>query len=258
VTPFVLFIALTLMQQASSVNPIPANPAPASPASAPASPAPAIHVNDPAHVLESLFAAKDWDPVADPQSAEWNSVAGVKATKDFFGEKVPLPPTEIRSRWTRKNLYFLFICPYNDLYLNPNPVTTEETNKLWNWDVAEAFIGSDYLKPERYKEFQVSPQGEYVDLDIDGDDPKSAQKALEWQSGFTVRGHVDPQKKTWSGEMRIPFASLEVKSPKAGDELRIGLFRIEGPEPHRIYVTWRPTGAKTFHMPAAFGSLVLK
>jgi hypothetical protein len=42
------------------------------------------------------------------------------------------------------------------------------------------------------------------------------------------------------------------------DELRLGLFRIEGPEPRRVYIAWRPTGAKTFHVPAAFGSLVLK
>jgi hypothetical protein len=214
-------------------------------------------VNDPANVLQSVYAAKDTEPTADPQSPQWAGITGVKATKDFFGGPAPLPPTEIRSRWTRKNLYFLFICPYNELYLNPNPVTTEETNRLWNWDVAEVFIGSDYLKPARYKEFQVSPQGEYVDLDIDQDERKSPQKALEWQSGFTVRGRIDSQKKYWYGEMRIPFASLDVKTPKAGEQLRIGLFRMEGPEQQRINVTWRATGANTFHVPSAFGSLVL-
>ncbi len=214
--------------------------------------------NDPANALESFLAQKDWEPMADPQSAEWKDIAGVKATRDYFGQPVSLAPTEVRSRWTHKNLYLLFICPYDELYLNPNPVTTDETNKLWNWDVAEAFIGSDYLNPARYKEFQVSPQGEYVDLDIDQDDPKSPQQAIEWQSGFTVRGRVDSEKKIWYGEMRIPFASLDVKAPKALDELRLGLFRIEGPEPRRVYVAWRPTGAKTFHVPAAFGSLVLK
>jgi len=218
----------------------------------------ARRVNDPANVIVSFNVAKDTEPTADPQSPEWSGITGVKAAKDFFGGPAGLPPTEIRSRWTRKNLYFLFICPYNELYLNPNPVTTEETNRLWNWDVAEVFIGSDYLRPARYKEFQVSPQGEYVDLDIDQDDPKSPQKALEWQSGFTVRGRIDSQKKVWYGEMRIPFASLDVKSPKPGHELRVGFFRIEGPEPQRIYVTWRATGANTFHVPSAFGSLVLK
>jgi hypothetical protein len=236
----VLFLTLLQAQQAAATTTLPNQP------------------NDPANVIESFVAQKDWEPMADPQAAEWKDIAGVKATRDYFGQAVSLPATEIRARWTHKNLYLLFICPYDELHINPNPVTAEETNKLWNWDVAEAFIGSDYLHPARYKEFQVSPQGEYVDLDINIDDPKSPQEALEWESGFTVRGRVDTQKKIWYGEMRIPFASLDVKAPKALDELRIGLFRIDGQEPKRVYIAWRPTGGKTFHVPAAFGSLVLK
>ena len=213
--------------------------------------------SDPANVLVSLVAGKDWDPAADPAAAEWAALPGVDAARGFFGQEVPLPPTEIRSRWTQTNLYLLFKCPYKKLYLKPNPVTNAETNELWNWDVAEAFIGSDYLKTSRYKEFQVSPQGEFVDLDIDRDDPK-AQKGVEWQSGLAVAARVDEKHRIWYGEMRIPFASLDVKTPKPGDELRIGLYRIEGPEPDRIYVCWRATGATTFHVPSAFGSLVLK
>ncbi len=213
---------------------------------------------DPANVIESIFAAKDWDPKADSVSAEWTGTKGIEATKGFFGESVSLPAaTEIRSRWTQKNLYLLFSCPYKELHLKPKPDTSRKTNELWNWDVAEAFIGSDYLKTSHYKEFQVSPQAEFVDLDIDLADQK-ATKGIEWLSGFTVAAQVDEKHNTWYGEMKIPFASLDVKAPKAGDELRIGLFRIEGSEPHRIYVTWRPTNANTFHVPSAFGSLVLK
>jgi cellulose/xylan binding protein with CBM9 domain len=212
--------------------------------------------SDPANVIESMFVAKDRDPAADPASPEWTGIKGVEAAKGFFGEAVGLLPTEIRSRWTQKNLYLLFSCPYKNLYLKPKPDTSAKTNELWNWDVAEAFIGSDYLKTSRYKEFQVSPQGEFVDLDIDLGD--KARKGIEWQSGFTVAAQIDEKHNIWYGEMKIPFVSLDVKAPKAGDELRIGLYRIEGAEPHRIYVTWRATGANTFHVPSAFGSLVLK
>ncbi len=212
---------------------------------------------DSANVIESTYAAKDWNPAADPNSAEWSGITGIEARKSFFDEDAALPPTEVRSRWSQKNLYLLFICPYQKLNLKPNPVTSAETNQLWNWDVAEAFIGSDYLRTSRYKEFQVSPQGEYVDLDIDRDHPRE-QKGVEWQSGFSVAAQIDRNKKNWYAEMKIPFDSLDIKSPKPGNELRIGLYRIEGAEPNRIYVTWRPTGATTFHVPGAFGSLVLK
>jgi cellulose/xylan binding protein with CBM9 domain len=212
---------------------------------------------DPANVIQSYYSPKDWEPAADPNAPEWSGVSGVRAAKDYFGKDVSLPATEIRSRWTHKYLYLLFICPYDQLNVKKDPVTDQKTNKLWNWDVAEAFIGADYLNISRYKEFQVSPQSEYVDLDINHADP-NAQKGVDWDSGFTVKGRVDPEKKIWFGEMRIPFQSLEAKQPKAGDELRVGLYRISGAEPRRTYIAWRPTGASTFHVPDAFGSLVLE
>ena len=52
--------------------------------------------------------------------------------------------TEVRTRWTAQNLYFLFVCPYAQLNLRPNPKTSTETYGLWNWDVAEVFIGADF------------------------------------------------------------------------------------------------------------------
>lgn len=221
----------------------------------PAAPPPAIP--DPANVIQSYYSAKDWEPAADPNAPEWSGIAGVRAVKDSFGKPVSLPPTEIRSRWSHKYLYLLYICPYDQLNLKKDPVTDEETNELWDWDVAEAFIGSDYLNVAHYREFQVSPQSEYVDFDINHAD-KQLQKGISWDSGFTVKGRVDQDKKIWFGEMRIPFQSLDVKPPKAGDELRIGLYRISGAEPKRTYIAWRPTGASTFHVPDAFGSLVLE
>jgi len=165
-----------------------------------------------------------------------------------------LPSTTVRSQWTERDLYFSFTCPYRRLNLKPDPVTNAETDQLWDWDVAEAFIGSDYLNIGRYKEFQISPQGEFVDLDINRDHPER-QEGVAWKSGFQVAARIDHAARVWYGEMKIPFASLGVH-PTTGLELRLGLFRIEGPEPDRTYVTWRTTGATSFHVPSAFGTLV--
>ena len=211
----------------------------------------------PAGVIVAAHSDKDWLPAADPSAPQWAGTSGVQATLDFFGKPVPLAPTEFRARWTGNNLYLLFICPYRTLYLKPDPVTDAKTNKLWDWDVAEAFIGTDFQKIGRYKEFEVSPRGEFVDLDINRDD-KKAELGLAWDSGFKVSAKIDTDRKIWYGEMRIPFASLGVNAPKPGDQFRAGLYRIEGGEPNRIYVTWQPTGIKSFHQPAAFGRLVLK
>src|SRR3954452_18140971 len=118
-------------------------------------------------VMRSSRAAQDAAPDPNPDASFWRSAPAVYAAGDTNGRALPKLKTEIRSRWTKDNLYLLFICPYEELYLKPEPNTVAETHKLWDWDVAEAFIGSDFANIRRYKEFEVSPQGEWVDLDID-------------------------------------------------------------------------------------------
>jgi hypothetical protein len=206
--------------------------------------------------LESAHAERDFDLSADPNRPEWKDAPRVVMDRDYQGNPLA-PPTEVRSRWTKDYLYLLYICPYEALNLKPEPPSEAETPRLWNWDVAEAFIGSDDERIWRYKEFQVSPRGEWVDLDIDRQDPKG-QVGMKWNSGYTVRGRIDEAAKVWYGEMRIPFAAIDARPPQAGRELRVGLYRIAGVAPKRMYYAWRPTGQTTFHVPEAFGTLRLR
>jgi hypothetical protein len=210
---------------------------------------------DAAAVIESAHSAHEPPMAADPNAAEWADAPRVFARVDKAGVPVAGPPTEIRSRWTTEHLYLLYICPYTELNLKPDPVTAEETPRLWNWDVAEAFIGSDEAHIGRYKEFQVSPQGEWVDLDIDRGDPKR-QQGMRWNSGYAVAARIDREAKVWYGLMRIPFRAIDSRPPENGRTLRIGLFRISGANA-RQHHTWRPTGGATFHVPEAFGTLRL-
>jgi hypothetical protein len=209
-----------------------------------------------AGVLESGYLARDFTLQTDPESEEWRTAPRVVASRDKTGIAIAGRPTEIRSRWTGEHLYLLYICPYDVLNLKPDPTPAAETPKLWNWDVAEAFIGSDFDRIGRYKEFQVSPQGEWVDLAIDRDDPKG-QEGMKWNSGYTVSARIDPQAKIWYGAMRIPFRAIDSREPMKGRELRIGLYRIAGVEPKQYYA-WRPTGQNSFHVPQAFGTLRLQ
>jgi hypothetical protein len=209
-----------------------------------------------AAVLESAYSPKELDLDPDPEREEWRNAPRVVAGRDKAGQAIPGPPTEIRSRWTTENLYLLYTCPYDELNLKPDPTSSSETPRLWNWDVAEAFIGSDYEHIGRYKEFQVSPQSEWVDLDIDRGNPKG-QAGMKWNSGYAVKGRIDGAARIWYGIMRIPFRAIDSRPPRAGRELRIGLFRIAGVNPKTHY-SWRPTGGTTFHVPEAFGTLRLK
>jgi homoserine O-acetyltransferase/O-succinyltransferase len=207
--------------------------------------------------LESLFSDRDLDLTLDPKSPAWADAPRVTASRDFLGQPISGPPTEIRSRWTKDHLYLHYTCPFDELNLKPDPNPKAKTAQLWNWDVAEAFIGSDYARIGAYKEFQVSPQGEWIDLDINRDDPK-AQQFMAWNSGFTVAARIDRDAKVWYGVMRIPWKSIDTRAPEPGRELRIGLYRIAGRDPNKKYYAWRPTGSKSFHVPKAFGTLRLK
>ena len=206
--------------------------------------------------IESLYTKSDVALTADPGAPHWRAVQPVIAANGPKGDPTPGHRTEIRSRWSDRNLYVLFTFPYETLNLKPDPSTTTETNRLWNWDVAEVFVGADFENIRRYKEFQVSPQGEWVDLDIDRDHPQP-EGGWMWNSGFEVKARLDEKRKVWYGEMRVPLASIDSRPPAGGNELRINFYRIQGAPPNRRFVAWQPTGQGSYHVPEAFGRLVL-
>jgi hypothetical protein len=207
-------------------------------------------------VILSHRVRSDFPLSLDPNAKPWKGVRGVFAENGPRGEPVPGYRTEIRSLWTDRNHYLLFICPYEKLYLKPNPSQTTETNKLWDWDVAETFIGTDFQHIRQYKEFQVSPQGEWVDLEIDRDFPKP-QGGWRWNSGFEVKARIDEARKIWYGAMRIPIDQIDKRRPERGLEMRINFYRIQGPPENKKFIAWQPTGSASYHVPEAFGRLKL-
>jgi hypothetical protein len=207
-------------------------------------------------IIQSHRASADFALTADPDAAPWKGLKGIFMDHGPKGEAVPGHRTEVRSRWTKDNVYFLFVCPYEALHLHPNPNPTRETNGLWDWDVAEVFVGTNFEHISLYKEFEMSPQGEWVDLDIDRDNPRQEGGWL-WNSGFAVKARVDAARKIWYGEMRIPVKSIDRRAPVAGLEMRINLYRCQGANPQRKYIAWQPTHAETFHVPEAFGRMRL-
>ncbi len=206
--------------------------------------------------IESMKADNDVALTTNPVSSFWQGGRGVYAERDTYGKPLPRYRTQVRSRWTRNNLYFLFICPYDTLYLKPHPATSTETFQLWDWDVAEVFIGSDFQNIRRYKEFEVSPQGEWIDLDIDLTKPQH-EEGWKWNSGFQVSTRIDHAAKTWYAAMRIPFAAIDQRQPADGVTFRINLFRTQGPPSQRKYIVWQPTMSGSFHVPERFGILKL-
>ena len=79
-------------------------------------------------VVQSSRADRDVAPDTSPDSEFWRVAPAIFAVNDNYGKPVPGHKTEIRSRWTKDNLYFLYICPYEQLWLKPDP-TTDRRNK---------------------------------------------------------------------------------------------------------------------------------
>ena len=137
----------------------------------------------------ATYADRDSSPDTDPYSSFWSGASRVTAESDFYGRPVPGHRTEILLQWTRENFYLLFVCPYQELHLKPDPDLTAETYELWNWDVAEVFVGADFKNIRRYKEFEVSPQGEWVDLDVNLDNPPH-EVGWVWKSGCEAAARI--------------------------------------------------------------------
>jgi hypothetical protein len=212
--------------------------------------------SNPASTITAARAKADADLNLDPTSSFWKNAHPVFITADTMGNPAPYK-TEVRAVWTPDNLYLLYTAPFDELHLHPNPDTTKDTSGLWNTDVVETFIGWDYDHPRQYKELEVSPQGEWVDLDIDRD-KMGNRNAILWNSGYKVAAKVDNDKKIWYAEMKIPFKAINNDKPATpGQTLRIGLFRCAGPRGNQLILSWQPTMAKSFHVPEHFGTLLL-
>jgi hypothetical protein len=205
--------------------------------------------------LSCKYSAVDVPLGLDPQSSFWKDAPVVSFQHDSFGRDTGLKPTEVRVRWSKQYLYVLYVGRYETLSLKPEPQLEKDTVPLWDWDVVELFIGSDFDNIQRYREFEVSPQGEWVDLDIRKD---LNQYDWHWNSAFQPAARIDRDAKIWYGGMKIPWTSIDLKRPlQAGLEFRVNFYRIEGPPPNRKFLAWQPTKSASYHTPEAFGSLIL-
>lgn len=208
------------------------------------------------NVFRSVYAVEDVPLDCDLRSIFWRQAHRIEVRFDVHGRLYNQHFTQVRSRWTRTNLYVLFICPFEELYLKSHPVTDRETFGLWDWDVAGVFIGCDFQDIGHYKEFEVSPQGEWIDLDVNLDLPDHTV-GWQWNSGCEVAARIDASESVWYGAMRIPFSAIDSQAAAAGRIFRANLCRSQGPPGRRQLMAWKAPMKETFHVPEKFGYLEL-
>ena len=186
-----------------------------------------------------------------PLETSWNLAQPVRFASDWQGKNEDAEhTTEVRVLWTEKVLYLKFRCRYRTLSVFEDSESTGRRDQLWDRDVAEVFIQTDASQARRYWEFEISPNGMWIDLEI------SPEGKRDPASGMKSRVILDEFQKVWIAELALSMCSL-TKVFDPSETWLVNFFRVEGATEPRFYSSWRPTYTPqpNFHVPAAFGVL---
>jgi alpha-galactosidase len=184
-------------------------------------------------------------------AAEWKNARPISFSSDWQGNNPdPMRETVVRTLWSQHTLYLRFECRYRELYVFEDSDPSGRRDHLWDRDVAEAFIQPEPSREVLYKEFEISPNGMWIDLDI------FPGGRSDLKSGLQRSVVLDEKSRTWFAELAIPMSAL-TKQFDPARAWRGNFYRVEGKKEPRAYIAWQPTRTQqpNFHVPAAFGTL---
>jgi hypothetical protein len=186
-----------------------------------------------------------------PVEQDWQRAKPITFCHDWQGQNEdPHRSTAVRLLWTSNHIYLRFCCRYRSIHVFPNADSNGRRDELWNRDVVEVFLQADRFGEKYYKEFEVSPNRQWLDLDI------TPQGLRHIASGMRSNVSVEEEDKTWTAVIAIPIAAITSAFDPV-QSWRVNFFRCEGVEPQRFYSAWQPTETEkpSFHIPQKFGWL---
>jgi Carbohydrate family 9 binding domain-like len=182
---------------------------------------------------------------------EWQKAHPIVFCSDWQGKNSDDQlETQVRVLWTAQTLYLRFECRYLELHVFADSDPNGRRDHLWDRDVTEAFLQPDPSRERYYREFEISPNGMWIDLDI------FPGGVADLKSGLKKSVVLDESGRRWAAELAIPMKSLSQNfDPKA--IWRANFYRVEGKKEPRAYMAWQATGTAepNFHVPASFGKL---
>jgi hypothetical protein len=181
--------------------------------------------------------------------ASWEQAEPIRFDHDWQGKNPdPQRETEVRVQWSPETFYLRFHAKFRSLYTFPS--NNQRLDHLWERDVAETFLQPPERSGRTYAEFEVSPNGNWLDLAI------ANGQLIHLHCDMKTRVKVDSDKKVWVAELAIPMSAITAQfDPQRS--WRANFFRIEGADPNRFYACWHPTNTEVpnFHVPEAFDTL---
>lgn len=205
--------------------------------------------------IDAKLAGEDFSPDGNLDKPVWKRAEWVSFDRDMSGaQHYADEQTRVAVLWSAKSIYFGFLCHYTVLNTYEGEDNSKERWELWNRDVAEVFLNPQPERVNHYFEFEVAPNNQWIDLEIDKD--KTPFNDAAWNSGFGHATRIDQARRVWTCEVRIPVESMKVSAVPPDSEWRLNFYRAAGlgDDTKRHFMSWStiPSG-NTFHVPTRFG-----
>jgi hypothetical protein len=191
--------------------------------------------------------------VSELENKAWEKAGTVEVDKYWSGENAPRGRHfKAKLLWSDAALYVRFEANQTEpLVVSEKANLTGKTRGLWDRDVCEIFLAPNKSEPRRYFEFEIAPNGEWIDLGIH-QMPDKRETDWDYASGMQSKSIIG-KNKIWMA-IKIEWKAFG-KVPKPGDAWRGNIFRCVGKGATRGYLAWSPTLTKepAFHVPEKFG-----
>jgi uncharacterized protein (DUF362 family) len=182
----------------------------------------------------------------------WRAAPRARFDTDYAGKPTKIP-TSVAFAYSTEGLYALFELDAAGLEVDTTQPTTVERKGLYREDCVELFLTPDPARRSHYFEVELGPLGHYFDIDVD-----RTQKLedIAWSSGARIGTTHDAAQHTATIEVLLAAPAVAA-ALHPGAHLPLGIFRVEGKP--QTFLAWSPprTKAPNFHVPDAFGTLVL-
>lgn len=192
-------------------------------------------------------------PIGEFKNKSWEKAEEISIEKYWSGENAPLGRhAKAKLLWSEAAFYIRFEANQSEpLIVSDAPNLKSKTRGLWERDVCEIFVAPEQDEPRKYFEFEIAPNGEWIDLAIH-QLPERRETDFEYDSGMQTVARIEKDK-VWMA-IKIEWQAFG-KAPQANEVWRGNLFRCVGAGETRGYLAWLPTLTKVpgFHVPEKFG-----
>lgn len=197
--------------------------------------------------IEDDFSVSDFDHKC------WKRAAEISIEKYWSGENAPVGRHfKAKLLWSDTAIYVRFEANQTETLIISETLNLQtKTRGLWDRDVCEIFLAPDKYESRKYFEFEIAPNGEWIDLEI-FQKPDERITDFEYVSGMQSAAKIEKDKIIMA--MKIEWKAFG-KTPKADDVWLGNIFRCVGIGETRGYLAWSPTetNSPNFHVPEKFG-----